>query len=396
LKISWVLIIFTLIIAVALSLDTFSWLLSLTGLTSRFEEPLVSAYREIVDLEEAGLEEQDLEVYAPRLTDQDFHAGAVVLVYGNDSAFQEKTHLLLNYLIYLQINSISLTFPLYQDNWTASRVFIDDDLTLSEENIRYFIREAIKRNFTVTIRPVLDEASLYLDNHWRGSIEPEDIESWFQSYSEIILKYSQLAAEEEADIMCIGAEFNSLEAETDQWLKLIEEVRSLYSGQLTYSANWSQVPNGSIEFWSELDFIGIDAFFPLNAPLEATSAELVEAWQPWVEIIDDMKASHNMPVVFTEIGVIPYSGSYRNPWRWRTISQADLETLESGLEVSESDLETQRNYYAATCEAVDELVNGIYWWNFELDPPADPKNDPSFNPSGKPAADVIRNCFGNR
>ena len=387
-KIGWILILFALITAVALSIDTISWILDLTGATKIFEEPPVSAYREIVDLEETDLEELDLEVHAPRVTDQDFHAGAGLLIYGNDPAFEEKAQLLLNYLIYLQINSINLSFPIYQDNWTSSGVFVDDELTLSEDNIRFFIREAHKRNFTVMVRPVLDEASLYLDNQWRGSIEPEDRESWFQSYTEIILKYSQLAAEEEADIMCIGTEFSSLETETDQWLKLIEEVRSLYGGQLTYSVNWNRTYNGNIEFWEELDFIGIDAFFPLDAPLEATTAELIEAWQPWVEIINDLKASYNMPVVFTEIGAVPQAGSYQTPWRWLTMDRADLEV--------EIDLEAQSNYYAATCETVYELVNGIYWWNFELDPPADPENDPSFNPTGKPAANVIRNCFGNR
>ncbi len=382
-----ILIIFTLIIAVTLSIDTISWLLNLTGVTRIFEEPPVSAYRNVVNLEETDLELPDPEVHAPRVTDQDFHAGAGVLIYGNDPAFEKKVELLLNYLIYLQINSVNFSFPIYQDDWRSSRVFIDDQLTPLEGNIRFFIREAHKRNFTVMVRPILDEASLYPDNQWRGSIQPADRESWFQSYGEIILKYSQLAAEEEAEIICIGVELSSLEPETEHWLKLIEEVRSVYDGQLTYSVNWNRVYNGNIEFWEELDFIGVDAFFPLDAPPEATTAELIVAWQPWVKAINDLKTLHDMPVVLTEAGVVSQVGSYQFPWRWQLDNLEDTEAL---------DMEAQRNYYAATCEVMDEVVNGIYWWNFELDPPANPESDPSFNPTGKPAANVIRNCFERR
>ena len=53
--------------------------------------------------------------------------------------------------------------------------------------------------------------------------------------------------------------------------------------------------------------------------------------------------------------------------------------------------EYQRAYYAGTCAAVKGAVGGLYWWDFELNPPAE--NDTGFVPQGKPAELEVGRCF---
>jgi len=317
----------------------------------------------------------------PRQKPEDFQAGMAVVIYGNDQEFEVKTRELLDYLASLGANSLCLVFPLFQDNWTSSTVWVDEELTPSKERIRLFIRESHKRGFTVMLRPLLNEGSLVPDGKWRGSIQPQDIEAWFSSYGNIVLRYAKLAEEEGVEIFDIGTELTSLEGETNQWLKLIGAVRSVYHGQLTYSLNWWRL-SYNVDVWDKLDFISVDAYFALDAPLEATVEQLIAAWQPWIEQLAQSKTSLNKPLVFTELGTTSQTGSHQRPW--------------VGEHNTPLDLEAQRRYYAAACQASLSLVNGIYWWSVGLDIPSDPKEDRGFNPLGKPAETEIRECFRGR
>ena len=48
------------------------------------------------------------------------------------------------------------------------------------------------------------------------------------------------------------------------WIELIQKVRAVYQGQLTYAANYDNYQE--VDFWEHLDFIGINAYFPLREP----------------------------------------------------------------------------------------------------------------------------------
>jgi len=319
-----------------------------------------------------------VKVTKPRQAQNDFQAGVAVLVYGNDQKFEVKTRKLFDRLASLKVNSLSLVFPLFQDNWTSSTVWVDKEKTPSEENLRLFIREAHKRGFTVMLKPLLDEKSFKVDEKWRGSIQPDDRTTWFESYTNLILDYAKLAQEEDVEIFDIGTEFTSLEKETEQWQELIQEVRKIFSGQVTYSSNWDNYQN--VSFWEELDFIGIDAFFPLDAPNEATIEQLIIAWQPWVKQMEKFRALSGKEIVLTELGTRSQLGSFQKPYVWYA----------TGVPI---DLETQRKYYEASWLATKDLVNGIYWWAVALELPKDPYNDPGFNPLGKPAEQEIAKCY---
>ena len=94
----------------------------------------------------------------------------------------------------------------------------------------------------------------------------KDEEGWkkiAEGYKKYILSYAVLADTMEIDLFCIGTELKAMALERpDYWKELIAEVRSIYGGPIIYAANWDSYDE--IAFWDELDFIGIDAYFPLG------------------------------------------------------------------------------------------------------------------------------------
>lgn len=305
-----------------------------------------------------------------------FEAGVNMLVYGNDPAFAAKAAAQLDHLAQLHVNSVAFVFPIYQASWTATTVYSDPVSTPSTSNMRTFIRAAHQRHIRVLLRPLLDEASLHTAGKWRGQIAPSSTGAWFASYTNLVMGYAQLAQAENVEIIDIGTELDSLQSSTQQWLNLIASVRGVYHGQLTYSANWAiWYPS----FGWALDFLSVDAFFPLAVPVNASQQQLVAAWGQWVARANGFGYSYGKHVVFTELGTTAEVGSFQQPWLWS-----------HGTGIS---MEAQRLYYAAACQALKGRIGGMYWWEYLLDPVPSATADPGFDPQGKPADLEIGRCY---
>jgi hypothetical protein len=312
----------------------------------------------------------------PAPTPFPFEAGVNVLVYGNDPAFAAKAAAQLDHLAQLHVNSVAFVFPIYQASWTATTVYGDPNSTPTASNMRTFIRAAHQRHMRVLLRPLLDEGSLHAAGKWRGQLAPSSTNAWFASYTSLVMGYAKLAQAENVEIIDIGTELDSLQSSTQQWLNLISSLRGVYHGQLTYSANWAiWYPS----FGWALDFLSVDAFFPLAVSVNGTQQQLAAAWGQWVARANGFGYSYGKHVVFTELGTTSEVGSFQQPWLW---------SHNTGLS-----LEAQRLYYAAACQALKGRIGGVYWWEYVLDPLTAPATDTTFDPQGKPADQEISRCY---
>jgi len=99
-----------------------------------------------------------------------------------------------------------------------------------------------------------------------------------------------------------------------EWSDVIASVRGIYSGSLTYSANWTEYEE--VPFWNELDLIGIDAYFPLSAVNEPAQEELINAWEGIADNIEKWlkEKELNKGVIFTELGYVSSDGTNKQPW----------------------------------------------------------------------------------
>lgn len=279
------------------------------------------------------------------------------------------------------LNSVSLTWPIYGFGRRSSEMFAGDE-TPSEEAIVQFVSVAKARGFGVMLHPVLDEEIIIQTSgpqHWRGTIAPWDVANWFSSYTELLVQYAELAQVADADVLVIGAEFESLDHYQEDWRSLAATMREVFpDGELAYASNWVI----SKDFpWDSVDYIGVDAFFHLDLTPFATQQEIAEAI---AETRAEMVSQANelgKPLVFVETGTTSQTGSFLRSWRW-----------DHGSSVSH---EAQALYYQALCQTWAPVLDGLYWWSTSLYPLSDnqARTDEGFDPIGKPAELVMRSCF---
>lgn len=226
---------------------------------------------------------------------------------------------------------------------------------------------------------------IWVRNSWPGAIEMNsdtEWKAWFRHYENFIMPYAVLADSTGIEIFCIGTELHKT-VNRPEWKALIKKIRSVYRGKLTYAANFSgefeEVP-----FWNDLDYIGVQAYFPLTSAKEPSLEALEKGWKEPIARIERIFRKFRKPVLFTELGYKSTPDAAIEPWRWP----------ERQEEVS---LKTQANCYNAFFRKVWPLewIAGVYFWKWYPHPPKHP-TEGDFTPQGKPAEEVLRNWFAKR
>jgi hypothetical protein len=257
----------------------------------------------------------------------------------DDFDYPKKTSDLLDRLASLNVNSVAIVFSVFQDGPEGSEVYTVQGSTPTDASLELFIRAAHARGISVMMRPTLDEANLRSVDRWRGQIEPGDVDRWFSTYSDLIVHYAELAETEQVASVSVGVEFESMEQYHDQWRSLIGSVREVYSGLVTYSFNFQRQDIGFVD---ALDFVGLDAYYPLDASTGATVEQLDAAWLPAVDALRRLETATKKEVVLTEVGLRSQSNSFRDPF------QAHANETVS--------VEDQKNYYASMCNLISTAV----------------------------------------
>lgn len=232
------------------------------------------------------------------------------------------------------------------------------------------------------------------EGKWRTDIKMKseaDWQIWFTNYRRFILHYAQLAKQQNIPILCIGTELQTTAVEREQdWRQLIAEIRQEYPGQLTYAANWYEAFE-QIQFWDALDFIGIQAYFPLASKPEPSVAELKQAWQQYGDAIATLHNKYQKPVIFTEIGYRSTSDAAIEPWKW-----PDTSELNPSQFATPEGLQTQANCYDAFFQTIwqQDWLAGVYWWKWFPSIEANSKQQGAgFSPQNKPAEQLIRKYY---
>jgi len=194
---------------------------------------------------------------------------------------------------------------------------------------------------------------------------------------------AKLSEELKVELFCIGTElFNFVSSRPTFWLHLISEVRKIYSGKLVYAENWDRY--SEIDFWKGLDFIGVDAYFPLSDNKDPSLAEINEAWQPQLEIMKSLSQKFGKKIMFTEYGYRSIDFALRTPW--------NSATEHPGLNMSLQSKAYRALYQQAWSK--DWFAGGFLWkWHQQLE--SGGLENSRFTPQNKPAEDVLRSFYGS-
>lgn len=227
-------------------------------------------------------------------------------------------------------------------------------------------------------------------NKWRSDIFPANDDNWKlwkKNYREFILLYAKIAEQNNVELFCIGMELSRLTTEkSDFWKILIKEVRSIYSGKITYAANWYKEYE-QITFWDQLDYIGIQAYFPLVENKYPNVEELSKGWNKYIPEIKSISKKYNRPILFTEIGYKSTADSAIDPWQWIDYSSDQNKAVST---------ETQANCYQAFFNTLwkKDWFAGVHIWQWRSDFVKNQGKDHlDFTPQGKPAENVIAKGF---
>ncbi len=224
---------------------------------------------------------------------------------------------------------------------------------------------------------------------WRGDIamtSEADWSAWFGGYGDFMLHYAQLAQQLGIEALSVGTELHGTVHREAEWRALIERVRGVYGGKLTYSANWYR-EYAEVGFWDALDWIGLQGYFPLSDAEFPSVDQLVDGWAEPVEELAALARATGRPIVFTEIGYKSVPFMAHEPWVWpeRRMRVSDPRAFQA-----------QASAYEAFFRAVwpQDWVAGAYFWKW-YPSTAMPRSGGSadFTPQGKPAEDVMARWY---
>jgi len=232
---------------------------------------------------------------------------------------------------------------------------------------RHALERAQSLGMKVAIKPHVDLD----DGQWRGKIAPSDPNAWFKSYRDFILPWAELAESGDAVQFMIGTELAGTIQHAQLWRETIYKVRAVFSGKLIYAASWDEAHK--VPFWRDLDFVGVDFYFPLTTRNDPSCFEILAGWQPWLERLRLLHQQTGRPILLTEIG-------------YRSVDGAGMRPYEFGEDAT-LDLQEQADLYWAAMQATSEesWIAGLYWWNW-LANGSGGVNNTDYTPSGKPAA----------
>ncbi len=246
------------------------------------------------------------------------------------------------------------------------------------------VRQAHARGLRVMLVPHLWVES----GEWRALIDPRTEAgwaAWAESYGRFLETWAKVAAEAGVDLLSCGVELRSwvTSGHAPTFSALVRRIRAIYTGPLTYSANWDDVDDTVI--LGELDVIGINAFYPLA---EREGAALTELRTGGLRVRDRVRAlaaTWHKPVLFTEIGYTTRPDPALRPWEWPDAMK--------GVRVDEP--AQALAYHALVAPLLDEpSFLGFFVWRTYADPDdVSQEAEWGFSPRGKLAELVVRDAF---
>ncbi len=285
----------------------------------------------------------------------------------------------------LGFNYVTLVIPYYQSNIYSTDVAPGGN-TPTDSSLISAIQYAHAQGMGVILKLHLDPE----DGAWRATINPSDRTTWFSNYKTALMKYAQMAELYGVEEYCIGTELIDMSSatvnpgNTSAWESMISAVRSVYHGKLFYDANWggsSAVDEPpQIGFWSDLDYIGISAYYNLDG--DDSVANLENDWSTInSSTIEPLESQWGKPILFSEVG-------------YRSVTNAHLEPWNSSMGGS-YDPQEQVNDYTALLQYWNNYsyMQGLGIWYDNSNPSSGGSGDTDYLIANKPAEQTIQQYF---
>lgn len=223
---------------------------------------------------------------------------------------------LLDELAARGVNWISVT-P-FGRIWSLRSTEVLLDFEAPYEDNRDALRRMVEQAHARGIRVLLIPHLWVETGGWRGEMDPGTDEAWIayqESYRRFVMAWARDAGRWGVDALSIGVECKSWSGRfAPYWHGLIADIRDVFPGLLTYSANWDEVEN--VIFWDRLDLIGVNAFYPLADHDNAEYADYVAHAETALAGLGETARTLDMPALLVEVGYTTRQNAAVQPWLW--------------------------------------------------------------------------------
>ncbi len=250
-----------------------------------------------------------------------------------------------------------------------------------DQGLKKSIAQANRSGLKVCLKP-----QLYVKGMgWPGDYNPGKIlwPVWEENYTKYILFLAEIAEQEDVDMLMVGTECkSSIRLRPEYWTFLIDTVRSVYSGQLSYASNWDNYNN--IPFWNQLDVISIDAYFPLRKEKTPDTESIEIAWKPIIKKLDEFAKKYNKTILFSEYG---YRSTDNTAWQQWLIESRPVD--------EKINLQAQLNAYQGFYSAIwnRPWFAGGFIWKWYCLPNSGGIENSDYTPQGKPVLSEIEKIY---
>jgi hypothetical protein len=249
----------------------------------------------------------------------------------------------------------------------------------SPRGVAHCVEMAHKNGLKVMLKPHMWVGHGTFTGHFDLETE-EEWQIFEKQYGNYLLDFARIADSTGVDLYCIATEMQtSVKKRPKFWSEIIREIKKIYKGPLTYAENWDSYQQ--VPFWDELDYIGVDAYFPLSEQRSPSVEELRKGWKQHLKELGKFATIHRKPILFTEFGYLSTDYATRRPWETDR-SQPENEQL-------------QATAYRVLFEEVwnkDWMAGGFVWKWFPNLKPDSKARDP-YSPQNKPAALVLNEFY---
>lgn len=259
---------------------------------------------------------------------------------------------------------------------TAHSEKIEYDMTCGDEELAEFIDYAHKKGLMVALKPTVN----CRNGTWRAHINffDEDVPcepkwcNWFSSYTDFQLHFARIAEKAGCEMFIAGCEMVQTQRREAEWRKLIGDIKSVYSGPVSYNTDKYQEHN--VSWWDCVDIISSSGYYPIND------------WENQLDRIEKVVKKYGKPFFFAESGCMSVKGSNLVPNDWSVKGDVDLQG--------------QADWYKAmfaACEKRDWVKGfGVWDWAGRQYSVQDAVTHGGYDIYAKPAEQVVAEFYGRK
>ncbi|MBQ8781595.1 MAG: 1,4-beta-xylanase [Oscillospiraceae bacterium] len=258
-----------------------------------------------------------------------------------------------------------------QDTPQSEKIDFYSDATMSREELENFISLAHSKGLRTALKPTVN----CRNGTWRAHINffDEDVpcepkwSNWFKAYTDFQLYFAETAEKCGCEMFIAGCEMVQTERREAEWRKLISDIRTVYSGLVSYNTDKYQEHN--VKWWDAVDVISSSGYYP------------VDDWENQLDRIEKAILKFNKPFFFAECGCMSATGSKFVPNDWSVKGDYDPDG--------------QAEWYRAMFDACSkrEWVKGFSVWDWSWKQCSCQTNK-GYEIHNKPAEAVISEFYG--